>query len=141
MFYVVFEIGFLVALACTVVLLAHVFDSAGSAGVIFGLTRVVIEAFTMFPLLCRSECELQESVAVVAGCACCERSCGFARAAVGFVLGLHFLLLWLVRDWLSLLSLVREAHPLLSSGRDSLSQEFVVGRSWWRLVRRALPAV
>ncbi|MQM10339.1 hypothetical protein Taro_043232 [Colocasia esculenta] len=24
---------------------------------------------------------------------------------------LEFLLLWLVRDWLSLLSLVREAHP------------------------------
>ncbi|MQL73594.1 hypothetical protein Taro_005925 [Colocasia esculenta] len=32
-----------------------------------------------------------------------------------------FLLFWLVRDWLSLLSLVREAHPLLSSGKDSLS--------------------
>ncbi|MQL78158.1 hypothetical protein Taro_010582 [Colocasia esculenta] len=31
--------------------------------------------------------------------------------------------------------------PLLSSGRDSLSQEFVVRRSWWRFVRRALPAV
>ncbi|MQM20380.1 hypothetical protein Taro_053398, partial [Colocasia esculenta] len=50
---------------------------------------------------------------------------------------LEFLLLWLVRDWLSLLSLVREAHPLLSSGRDWLSQEFVAGQSWWRLVRRA----
>ncbi|MQL98627.1 hypothetical protein Taro_031339 [Colocasia esculenta] len=34
------------------VLLPHVFDSAGSAGVIFGLTRVVVEAFTLFPLLC-----------------------------------------------------------------------------------------
>ncbi|MQL75709.1 hypothetical protein Taro_008098, partial [Colocasia esculenta] len=27
-------------------------DSAGSAGVIFGLTQVVVEAFTLFPLLC-----------------------------------------------------------------------------------------
>ncbi|MQL88615.1 hypothetical protein Taro_021180, partial [Colocasia esculenta] len=50
---------------------------------------------------------------------------------------LEFLLLWLVRDWLSLVSLVREAHPLLSSGKDSPSQEFVPGRSWWRLVRLA----
>ncbi|MQL91218.1 hypothetical protein Taro_023817 [Colocasia esculenta] len=32
-----------------------------------------------------------------------------------FYFPLEFLLLWLVRDWLSLLSLVREAHPLLSS--------------------------
>ncbi|MQM06270.1 hypothetical protein Taro_039092 [Colocasia esculenta] len=46
----------------------------------------------------------------------------------------QFLLLWLVRDWLSLLILVREAHPLLSSGRDSLSQEFVVGWSLWQFV-------
>ncbi|MQL84982.1 hypothetical protein Taro_017493 [Colocasia esculenta] len=30
------------------------FDSAGSTGVIFGLTRVVIEACTMFPLLCNT---------------------------------------------------------------------------------------
>ncbi|MQL68298.1 hypothetical protein Taro_000581, partial [Colocasia esculenta] len=37
----------------------------------------------------RSECELQESVAVVAGCACFERGCWFARAVVGFVLGLR----------------------------------------------------
>ncbi|MQL74887.1 hypothetical protein Taro_007259 [Colocasia esculenta] len=45
------------------------------------------------------------------------------------------MLLWLVRDWLSILSLVREAHPpLLSPGRDSLSQKFVAGRSWWRFV-------
>ncbi|MQM20103.1 hypothetical protein Taro_053118, partial [Colocasia esculenta] len=54
-------------------LLPHVFDSAGSAGVVFGLTRIVVEAFTLFRCF--------------------------------------FLLLWLVRDWLSLLSLVREAHP------------------------------
>ncbi|MQM15586.1 hypothetical protein Taro_048532 [Colocasia esculenta] len=47
-----------------------VFDSAGSAGVEFGLTLS-----------------------------------SFASAL------LEFLLLWLVRDWLSLLSLVREAHP------------------------------
>ncbi|MQM01281.1 hypothetical protein Taro_034034 [Colocasia esculenta] len=36
-----------------------------------------------------SECELRESAAVVARCACCERGCCFARAAVGFVLGLR----------------------------------------------------
>ncbi|MQL84553.1 hypothetical protein Taro_017060 [Colocasia esculenta] len=65
-------------------------DSAGSAGVVFGLTRVVVEAFLYF------RC---------------------------FVV------------------LCSRLTPLLSSGRDSLSQEFVVGRSWWRLVRRALPAV
>ncbi|MQL80887.1 hypothetical protein Taro_013333, partial [Colocasia esculenta] len=48
---------------------------------------------------------------------------------------LEFLLLWLVRDWLSLQSLVCEAHPpLLSSGRDSLSLEFVARWSWWRFV-------
>ncbi|MQL84744.1 hypothetical protein Taro_017258 [Colocasia esculenta] len=34
------------------VLLLHVFDSAGSAGVVLGLTWVVVEAFTMFLLLC-----------------------------------------------------------------------------------------
>ncbi|MQL99345.1 hypothetical protein Taro_032067 [Colocasia esculenta] len=32
-----------------------------------------------------SECELQESVAAVAGCACYEHGCWFFRAAVGFV--------------------------------------------------------
>ncbi|MQM13371.1 hypothetical protein Taro_046297 [Colocasia esculenta] len=53
-----------------------VFDSAGSAGVV-----------ASFPV--GSKCELQESVAVVTGCACCERSCGLARAAVGFVVGLR----------------------------------------------------
>ncbi|MQL79276.1 hypothetical protein Taro_011712, partial [Colocasia esculenta] len=36
-----------------------------------------------------SECELQESVAAVAGSTCCERGCWFARAAVGFVCGLR----------------------------------------------------
>ncbi|MQL68488.1 hypothetical protein Taro_000771, partial [Colocasia esculenta] len=35
-----------------------------------------------------SECELQESVAAIVGCACFEGGCWFARAAVGFVLGL-----------------------------------------------------
>ncbi|MQM09357.1 hypothetical protein Taro_042223 [Colocasia esculenta] len=47
-----------------------------------------------------------------------------------FHFSLEFLLLWLIRDWLSLLSLVREAQPLRSSGRDSLSQEFVAGLLW-----------
>ncbi|MQM13214.1 hypothetical protein Taro_046137 [Colocasia esculenta] len=36
-----------------------------------------------------SECELQESVAAVAGCACCERGCWFTHAAFGFVLSLR----------------------------------------------------
>ncbi|MQM19094.1 hypothetical protein Taro_052094 [Colocasia esculenta] len=36
-----------------------------------------------------SECELQESVATVAGCACFERGCYFAHAAVRFVFGLR----------------------------------------------------
>ncbi|MQM01031.1 hypothetical protein Taro_033779 [Colocasia esculenta] len=97
----------------------NVFDSAGSAGVVFGLTRVVVEAFLYFCyflVLC-SRCFLLYYFV--------EKFC--------FHL-LEFLLLWLVRDWLSLLSLVREAHPLLSLGRDSLSQEFIAGRSWWRFV-------
>ncbi|MQL78193.1 hypothetical protein Taro_010606 [Colocasia esculenta] len=36
-----------------------------------------------------SECELQESVAAIAGCACFERGCCFARAAVDIVFGLR----------------------------------------------------
>ncbi|MQM12710.1 hypothetical protein Taro_045629 [Colocasia esculenta] len=32
-----------------------------------------------------SECELQESVAAIAGCACCEQGCWFTRAALGWV--------------------------------------------------------
>ncbi|MQL67740.1 hypothetical protein Taro_000015 [Colocasia esculenta] len=112
--------GFASALCCfgptpvaghgiTVVASAFV-HSAGSAGVVFGLTRVEVEAFlalllcrvVLLPLLLeflllwlvvsfptRFECELQESVAAVAGCACCERGCWFARAAFGFVLSLH----------------------------------------------------
>ncbi|MQL89744.1 hypothetical protein Taro_022324 [Colocasia esculenta] len=54
-----------------------VFDPAGFAGVVFGLTRVVVEAFLCFHCF------------------------------------------------------------VVLCGRDSLSQEFVVERSWWRLVRRA----
>ncbi|MQL80354.1 hypothetical protein Taro_012802 [Colocasia esculenta] len=57
------------------------FDSAGSTGVVFGPTLVVGLGFSPF------------------------RCFVFASAL------LEFLLLWLVRDWLSLLSLVREAHP------------------------------
>ncbi|MQM06305.1 hypothetical protein Taro_039126, partial [Colocasia esculenta] len=37
----------------------------------------------------RFKCELQESVAAITGCACYERGCWFARAAVEFVVGLH----------------------------------------------------
>ncbi|MQM17136.1 hypothetical protein Taro_050104, partial [Colocasia esculenta] len=36
----------------------------------------------------RYECELQESVAAVAGCTCFKRGCSFAHAAVGFVISL-----------------------------------------------------
>ncbi|MQM16524.1 hypothetical protein Taro_049482 [Colocasia esculenta] len=75
-------------------------DSAGFAGAVFGLTRVVVKAFLSFRCFFLllwlvasfptwSECELQESVAAVAGCACCERGCGFTRVAVRFVLGLR----------------------------------------------------
>ncbi|MQL91715.1 hypothetical protein Taro_024336 [Colocasia esculenta] len=39
------------------------------------------------------------------------------RVAFALCLTPLFLLLWLVRDWLSLLGLVREAHPLLSLAR------------------------
>ncbi|MQM21551.1 hypothetical protein Taro_054592 [Colocasia esculenta] len=35
------------------------------------------------------KCELQESVAAIAGCACYEHGCWFARAAVEFVVGLR----------------------------------------------------
>ncbi|MQM14779.1 hypothetical protein Taro_047713 [Colocasia esculenta] len=41
-----------VALVYAEVFTSACVDSAGSAGVIFGLTRVVVEAFTLFPLLC-----------------------------------------------------------------------------------------
>ncbi|MQM16828.1 hypothetical protein Taro_049790, partial [Colocasia esculenta] len=69
------------------------FRSVGG-GVIFGVPGGgpggrVVTVVASFPA--GSECELQESVAAVAGCACCERGCGFARAAVRFVLGLHVL--------------------------------------------------
>ncbi|MQM19108.1 hypothetical protein Taro_052108 [Colocasia esculenta] len=68
-----FSRGCSVSLVVTPVVSACV-DSAGSADVIFGLTRVVVKS-------------------------------SFPSAL------LEFLLLWLVRDWLSLLSLVCEAHP------------------------------
>ncbi|MQL97189.1 hypothetical protein Taro_029875 [Colocasia esculenta] len=47
-----------------------------------------------------SECELQESVAAVVGCACFECGCYFTHAAVGFVLGLRvYVGVWLrLRD-------------------------------------------
>ncbi|MQL91319.1 hypothetical protein Taro_023923 [Colocasia esculenta] len=44
---------------------------------------------TLFSFPARSECELQESVAAVAGCACFKRGCWFAHAAVGFIVGLR----------------------------------------------------
>ncbi|MQM19309.1 hypothetical protein Taro_052311 [Colocasia esculenta] len=73
-----------------------VFDSAGSAGVVFGLTRVVVKAFLYFccfVVLCGRRFSLYYFVELF----CFRLS--------------EFLLLWLVRNWLSLLSLVREAHP------------------------------
>ncbi|MQL95057.1 hypothetical protein Taro_027724 [Colocasia esculenta] len=123
-----------------------------------------------------SECELQESVADVARCACYKRGCWFARAAVGFVVGLcirvgsevccPFGLCILVkvlpriapchfwrRFFLGVLSVcfglplccpcdlkcvVWLSYVLVG---NSLSQEFVVERSWWRFVHRALLAV
>ncbi|MQM14126.1 hypothetical protein Taro_047056 [Colocasia esculenta] len=70
-----------------------VFDSTGSVGVMFGSTLVVGHGVYSVPLvasfLVGPGCELQKSVAAVAGCACCERGCCFARAAVGFILGLR----------------------------------------------------
>ncbi|MQL73608.1 hypothetical protein Taro_005962, partial [Colocasia esculenta] len=47
--------------------------------------RVII-VVACFPI--GSECELQESVAAVAGCVCCKRGCWFARAAVRFIVGM-----------------------------------------------------
>ncbi|MQL99006.1 hypothetical protein Taro_031724 [Colocasia esculenta] len=77
-----------------------VFDSAGSVGVMFGLTLVVGRGITLFCCfflllwLVASfptgfKCELQESVAAVAGCACCECGCWFAHATVEFVASVH----------------------------------------------------
>ncbi|MQL93983.1 hypothetical protein Taro_026632, partial [Colocasia esculenta] len=67
------------------------------------------------------------------GCSCCDggsrcfqvRLVAPAYTSSLLPLSLEFLLLWLVRDWLSLLSLVREAHP------PYFLQEFVAGRLWW----------
>ncbi|MQM17564.1 hypothetical protein Taro_050536 [Colocasia esculenta] len=96
----------------------HVVDSVGSAGVVFGLARVVVEAFlcfrcfflllwlvrdwlsllslvrkahppTLFSFSAGSECELQECVAAVAGCTCFERGCWFARDVFRFVINLR----------------------------------------------------
>ncbi|MQL75893.1 hypothetical protein Taro_008274 [Colocasia esculenta] len=49
-------------------LLPHVFDLAGSAGVVFGLTRVVVEAFTLFRcfvVLCNRWLAFQQSPSVL----------------------------------------------------------------------------
>ncbi|MQL70479.1 hypothetical protein Taro_002796, partial [Colocasia esculenta] len=53
-----------------------------------GSNEICNELITMVVLKKGSECELQESVAAVAGCACFEHGCWFARAAVGFVVSL-----------------------------------------------------
>ncbi|MQM08817.1 hypothetical protein Taro_041674 [Colocasia esculenta] len=97
-----------------------------------------------------SECELQESVAAITECAFYESGCWFARATVGFVVILRVCVgvsrrlreptcgvaftgagLWSVEPVEGVLALL--VVPSLW-GRDSLSQEFVAGRLWWRLV-------
>ncbi|MQL82287.1 hypothetical protein Taro_014752, partial [Colocasia esculenta] len=88
-------------------------DSASSAGVVFGLTRVVVEAVAALAgkglVIFTEPCSrgsppysLQvanfpagsECVAAAAGGACCEHGCYFARAVVGFVLRLRVRLFW-----------------------------------------------
>ncbi|MQL99720.1 hypothetical protein Taro_032446 [Colocasia esculenta] len=83
---------------------------------------------SLVPSVVAPECVLFLSDLVevwdVGGCVlrCCFRIVFDSTGSAGVVFSpTLFLLLWLVRDWLSLLSLVREVHPLLSSGRDSLS--------------------
>ncbi|MQM19995.1 hypothetical protein Taro_053009, partial [Colocasia esculenta] len=81
-----------------------VFDSAGSAGVVSGLTLVFLLLWLVASFPVGSEYELQKSVATIAGCTCYERCCWFARAAVGFVIGIR----------------IRVGYPcrVLPSGRD-----------------------
>ncbi|MQL82970.1 hypothetical protein Taro_015458, partial [Colocasia esculenta] len=72
----------LVASACV--------DSAGFAGSSFAsamLEFLLLRLVVSFPA--GSECELQESIAAVAGSACFECGCWFARVAVGFVVSLR----------------------------------------------------
>ncbi|MQL74414.1 hypothetical protein Taro_006770 [Colocasia esculenta] len=59
-----FSHGCLVFLVVTPVASACV-DSAGFVGVVFGLTRVVVEAFTMFPLLCSGQLSIRVRVCVL----------------------------------------------------------------------------
>ncbi|MQM03530.1 hypothetical protein Taro_036314 [Colocasia esculenta] len=72
-----------------------VFDSVGSVGVMSGPTLVVGRGITRFRCFVVAsfpagfKCELQESVAAIAGCVCYEHGCWFARAAVEFVVGLR----------------------------------------------------
>ncbi|MQL81084.1 hypothetical protein Taro_013534, partial [Colocasia esculenta] len=54
-----------------------------------GSNEICNELITMAVPKKGSGCELQESVAAVAGCACFRRGCCFARAAFGFVFGLR----------------------------------------------------
>ncbi|MQL78313.1 hypothetical protein Taro_010734 [Colocasia esculenta] len=82
-----------------------VFDSAGSAGVMFGPTLVVGRDITLF------------------------RCFVFASAFVGVPVALAGKGLVIPIEPCS-----RGSPPLLSSGRDLLSQEFVAGRLWWRFV-------
>ncbi|MQL78638.1 hypothetical protein Taro_011064 [Colocasia esculenta] len=54
-----------------------------------GSNEICNELITMAVPKKGSECELQESVTTVAGCTCFEHCCWFARAAIGFVIGLR----------------------------------------------------
>ncbi|MQL91570.1 hypothetical protein Taro_024186 [Colocasia esculenta] len=71
-----------------------------------------------------------------------SRGCSMSLVSSLLLLSLEFLLLWLVCDWLSLLSLVREAHPpyFLQVGtrcQTSSSSDGCGGG----FLRRALPTV
>ncbi|MQM12369.1 hypothetical protein Taro_045286 [Colocasia esculenta] len=63
-------------------LIVMVFHAVSEIGFLVALV------YTVASIPTRSECELQESVAAVAGYACFERGCWFAHATFGFVVGL-----------------------------------------------------
>ncbi|MQL70419.1 hypothetical protein Taro_002743 [Colocasia esculenta] len=115
------EIGFLVALACTVVTPNYCFGNPFLSAVHCGTvgcssltswsvrgvgwfclwTLNLVEDLVFRELLCLGRCVPRVCFHIVLLWPDLVAGRGFAL----------FLLLWLVRDWLSLLSLVREAHP------------------------------
>ncbi|MQL72028.1 hypothetical protein Taro_004352, partial [Colocasia esculenta] len=96
----------------------------------------VVALVASFPAGCK--CEQQKSVAAVAECACYERGCWFDRAAVGFVVGLHVSVGVSQRLREPTCGVAFTSAGLWPvdpvEGRDSLSQEFITGRWWWRFV-------